>query len=50
MIKAIICLFKKHTLVDIGGCPFTGKSYEACTRCGLTLEKAGVRAESSSAN
>ena len=39
MIKAIICIFKKHTLVDIGGCPFTGKSYEACKRCGKTSAK-----------
>lgn len=39
MIKAIICIFKKHTLVSAGSCPFTGKSYEACTRCGKTEVK-----------
>jgi hypothetical protein len=40
MLRALICVFKKHTVVDIGGCPFTGKSYEACTRCGKTTAKA----------
>lgn len=40
MFRSIICIFKKHTLVDIGSCPYTGKSYVACTRCGKTEVKA----------
>ena len=41
MIKKIlllfICKFKKHILVNAGACPFTGKSYNACTRCGAMI-------------
>jgi len=43
MIKQIIlffiCKFKSHNLVDAGTCPFTGKSYEDCLRCGATIAK-----------
>jgi hypothetical protein len=43
MIKQIvlfyICKIKSHNLVDAGACPFTGKSYSACTRCGATITK-----------
>ena len=43
MIKQItlffICKIKSHNLVDAGSCPFTGKSYKACTRCGATIAK-----------
>jgi len=35
----IVCKFKKHTLVSAGACPFTGKSYMACLRCGATIAK-----------
>ena len=43
MIKQIclffICKIKSHNLVDAGSCPFTGKSYSACLRCGVTVTK-----------
>ena len=35
----LICKFKKHTLIDAGSCPFTGKDYAACLRCGATIAK-----------
>lgn len=34
-----ICKFKKHNLINAGACPFTGKSYSACLRCGATVTK-----------
>jgi len=34
-----ICKFKKHDLVNSGACPFTGKSYSACLRCGVMVAK-----------
>jgi len=37
MFNFIICKFKKHALVSAGSCPFTGKSYNACTRCGAMI-------------
>jgi hypothetical protein len=43
MIKQIllffICEIKSHNFVDTDSCPFTGKSYKACTRCGGTITK-----------
>jgi hypothetical protein len=43
MIKHIflffICKLKAHNLVDAGACPFTGKNYAACLRCGVTITK-----------
>ncbi len=33
----LVCKFKGHELVSAGSCPFTGKSYDACTRCGATI-------------
>lgn len=36
--KIIICIFKKHNIVNAGSCPFTGKNYIACTRCGKVIE------------
>lgn len=39
MIKYIVCKFKKHNLAEAGSCPFTGKSYNVCTRCLRTFEK-----------
>ena len=37
MFKYLICKIKKHTLVSAGSCPFTGKTYNACTRCGTMI-------------
>ena len=38
MINKVICLLKGHLLtVDAGSCPYTGKSYKACSRC-MNLE------------
>jgi hypothetical protein len=37
--KIVVCKIKKHNLVDAGSCPFTGKSYVACLRCGGTKVK-----------
>jgi hypothetical protein len=34
LFKLAVCKFKTHTLVAAGACPVTGKSYNACTRCG----------------
>ena len=39
MIKYIICKIKKHTFVLSGSCPFTGKTYDVCTRCGVSIPK-----------
>lgn len=36
ILKMIVCRVKSHTLIAAGSCPFTGKSYNACTRCGAT--------------
>lgn len=37
LIKIIICKIKNHILVAAGGCPYTGKNYNVCTRCGITI-------------
>ncbi len=35
MINKVLCLIKGHDLtVDAGSCPFTGKTYKMCFRCG----------------
>jgi hypothetical protein len=34
-----ICKIKSHNLVEAGACPFTGKSYMGCLRCGGTIAK-----------
>ena len=39
MINKVKCLFLKHIMLAAGSCPFTGKSYNACTRCGVTIAK-----------
>jgi len=43
MIKQLAMLFfckiRSHNLVDAGACPFTGKNYAACLRCGVTITK-----------
>ena len=37
LFKIIICKIRTHALVTAGACPFTGKSYNACTRCGAMI-------------
>lgn len=37
MINKIICMIKKHTLVEAGTCPFTGSTYQYCERCGAMI-------------
>jgi len=39
MIKYIVCKIKKHIFVEAGSCPYTGKSYVGCTRCGKMVSK-----------
>jgi hypothetical protein len=39
IIKFIICKFKNHNMINAGSCPFTGKSYMTCLRCGGTIAK-----------
>jgi hypothetical protein len=39
LLNYFICKLKKHTLVDAGSCPFTGKNYQVCLRCGETIAK-----------
>ena len=39
IIILIKCKIKNHILVDAGSCPFTGKNYNACTRCGAMIVK-----------
>jgi len=34
-----ICKVKSHNFVEAGTCPFTGKTYTACLRCGVTIAK-----------
>jgi len=34
-----ICKIKDHSLTSAGSCPYTGKSYNICTRCFRTMEK-----------
>lgn len=29
-----ICKIKNHQWAQAGSCPFTGKNYNICTRCG----------------
>lgn len=33
LIKSIVCRFKDHILIPAGSCPFTGRTYNLCTRC-----------------
>jgi len=37
LFKFIVCKIKTRTLVAAGACPFTEKSYNACTRCGAMI-------------
>jgi hypothetical protein len=39
IIKYITCKIKTHIMVDGGSCPFTGKSYNSCIRCGVNVPK-----------
>ena len=34
MIKKIFCKLSGHVLINAGSCPFTRKTYKACSRCG----------------
>lgn len=33
IIMSIVCKLKSHILTNAGSCPYTGKSYNVCTRC-----------------
>ena len=33
----IVCGFKGHKLVSAGTCPFTGSTYDLCTRCAVMV-------------
>lgn len=39
IIKYATCKIKKHSMVDGGSCPFTGKGYNSCVRCGVNIPK-----------
>ena len=38
-IKKILCKISSHKLKMAGACPFTGKTYNYCERCGSLVEK-----------
>jgi hypothetical protein len=38
-IAYIKCKIKGHLFIDGGSCPFTGKSYNSCIRCGVNIPK-----------
>jgi hypothetical protein len=33
LLQSIVCRFKDHVLVSAGSCPYTGRTYQLCTRC-----------------
>jgi len=33
VLKSLICIFKNHSFIEVGKCPFTGNNYKMCTRC-----------------
>ena len=33
IVKKIICKIKGHSNIRAGSCPFTGKTYDVCSRC-----------------
>jgi hypothetical protein len=35
----IKCKIKGHLLMSAGSCPYTGKTYDECTRCGVNIAK-----------
>ena len=43
MIKVLFvyikCKIKGHLFIDGGSCPYTGKIYNLCTRCGVNISK-----------
>jgi hypothetical protein len=39
MIKAFICKIKEHNMMPAGSCPFTGKTYNICSRCNKMIAK-----------
>jgi hypothetical protein len=38
LLQTIICKTKNHTLINAGECPYTRKTYNLCTRCGVMIE------------
>jgi hypothetical protein len=42
MFKKIRCKITGHNLIKGGSCPFTGKTYEYCTRCNDMVEKGKI--------
>jgi hypothetical protein len=39
IINYFICKVKTHMIIDGGSCPFTGKNYNSCIRCGVNIPK-----------
>lgn len=39
IINSIICKFKGHILEHAGVCPFTGSTYDYCTRCSSMIPR-----------
>jgi hypothetical protein len=37
IINSIKCKIKGHSYVSAGSCPYTGKTYNGCTKCGNTI-------------
>jgi hypothetical protein len=37
MLNKIICKFKGHKLISAGSCPYTGKTYDVCSKCMTTF-------------
>jgi hypothetical protein len=42
MLKVLMCSIIGHRLTNAGDCPFTGKSYDVCTRCTKMIEVKNV--------
>lgn len=38
-ISLIKCMIVGHNYVDGGSCPFTGNSYNVCTKCEMSVVK-----------
>jgi len=34
-----ICVYKGHNLVSAGECPYTGSTYDLCTRCTVMIPR-----------
>jgi hypothetical protein len=37
LFKIIFCKVNGHLLIEAGPCPYTRKSYNLCTRCGVMI-------------